>query len=265
MNQVDLLADALEYIENHLKEEIRTEDVAHACCCSKSTLEKLFKCVNQITIREYLVRRRMMKAARLISAAPEEGILEIALEYGYSTGESFARAFKHVWNCNPSAFRHERFAELYPRLFAPLENGDVYMKERKHMDISELYDLLKSRKNCYFLCCDIKDMIGINEISTKAGDLAILETMKRMKESAGEEDIVFRIGGDEFVILTSHEDMAAPREIADRILKCNGTPFSFEGKEIPLSLHVGFARLDCRTLKYDELFTELHQTIRNMK
>lgn len=61
MNNMDLLAGALQYMEDHLCDEIRTEDVAAACFCSKSTLEKLFRCVNNITVREYLVRRRMMK------------------------------------------------------------------------------------------------------------------------------------------------------------------------------------------------------------
>ncbi len=89
MNNMELLANALEYMESHLGEDIHTEDVARACYCSKSTLEKLFRCVNEITVREYLIQRRMTKAARVISAQPEKGILEIALQYGYSTNESF--------------------------------------------------------------------------------------------------------------------------------------------------------------------------------
>lgn len=122
MNNLALLENALEYIENHLENEIKTEDVAKECYCSKSTLEKMFRCVNDISLRDYLIRRRMMKAARMMEEEPEKGILEIALQYGYSTNESFSRAFKQVWNCNPSEFRsHNRFSELYPRLNIPLE------------------------------------------------------------------------------------------------------------------------------------------------
>ena len=79
---------------------------------------------------------------------------------------------------------------------------------KKNVDISELYDLLKERKKCYFVCCDICHLIPINEISRKAGDLAILEAMKRISEAAGEEDVMFRIGGDEFVLLTNSGDEA---------------------------------------------------------
>jgi len=76
------------------------------------------------------------------------------------------------------------------------------MAGRKYVDISELYDLFQERKDCYFVCCDIKWMIQINEVSRKAGDLSILETLHRMNEAAGEDDVVFRIGGDEFCMLT---------------------------------------------------------------
>ena len=60
------------------------------------------------------------------------------------------------------------------------------MKQRKPVDISELYDLFLEWKDCYFICCDIKGLVPINEISYKAGDLAILETVRRMEKCAGD-------------------------------------------------------------------------------
>lgn len=68
--------------EQHLKDNIKTEDVAAACYCSRSTLEKLFRYVNHMSIREYLMRRRLTRAARDIMREPDTGILEIALRYG---------------------------------------------------------------------------------------------------------------------------------------------------------------------------------------
>jgi AraC family transcriptional regulator len=61
---MELLANALEYMEANLSEEIKTEDVAKACYCSKAALEKLFRCLNHISIHDYVVRRRMTLAAR---------------------------------------------------------------------------------------------------------------------------------------------------------------------------------------------------------
>lgn len=267
MNGVELLRDALDYMECHLLEEIKTEDVAKACFCSKSTLEKLFRCVNHISVRDYLIRRRMTKAAKRLLEQPQGSILDVALQYGYGSNEAFSRAFKQVWNCKPSEFRSrnegriDRFSELFPRLYEPMENGGRYMRERRHVDISELYDLFVTRKECYFVCCDVKNLIPINEIARKAGDLAILETMHRMQEAAGEEDFVFRIGGDEFALLTNSTDVNYAEQIAGKIREKNGQTFTYEEKQIPLSLHVGVAKIEEPRVKYDELFTGLHNAI----
>ena len=270
MRNVELLMTALEYIEVHLCDEIKTEDVAAFCFCSKSTLEKLFRGVHDISVHEYIVRRRMMLAAKKLSGQPKMSILDIALEYGYSTHESFARAFEQIWNCKPSEFRTAKkictakFTELFPRLHVPPQKGDDYIMQRRHVDISELYDLFKERKDCFFVLCDIKHMESINDISRKAGDLAILEQMRRMTAASGEEDIVFRIGGDEFCVLTVSREAAYAEQIADKIRHMNNRTFSYEAQEIPLTLHVSTASLkECQ--RYEEVFAGLHNAIKESK
>ena len=264
MQNIELLMLALEYIEAHLCDEVKTEDVAAFCFCSKSTLEKLFRGVYDISVHEYIVRRRMMLAAKKLSQEPKLSILDIALECGYSAHESFARAFEQVWNCKPSEFRKVKFTELFPRLNVPPAKGDNYIMQRRHVDISELYDLFQKRKDGYFVVCDIKNMTSINEISRKAGDLAILEQMHRMTAAAGEEDIVFRIGGDEFCILTVSNELTYANQIADRIRGMDGQVFSYEGQEIPLALHVGVVSLkECS--RYEEVFAGLHNAVKESK
>ncbi len=266
MDKLEILAKALEYMEQHLEEDIRAEDIAGICYCSKSTLEKLFRFVNHISVRDYLIRRRMTKAARLLVECPEISILEVALKFGYSSHEAFTRAFRQIWNCSPSKFRvQNRTLELFPRLNTPLESGDVYMRSGMKFDISELYDFFKSRKNCYFVCCDIKYMIRVNDIAYKAGDLAILETLQRMSNAAGEDDIVFRIGGDEFALLTASEDEEYAKEIARNILFHNGECVDYEGQKIPLDLYCTVVRLGEGTICYSELFTSLRTALQEAK
>ena len=264
MKNIELLLAALEYIEAHLCDEIKPEDVAVICFCSKSTLEKIFRSVCDISVHEYIIRRRMMLAAKKLSQQPGMSILDIALEYGYSTHESFARAFKQIWNCKPSEFREVRFTELFPRLRVPPKKGDNYIMQRRHVDISELYDLFQERKDCFFVLCDIKHMIAINEISRKAGDLAILEQMRRMTAASGEDDVVFRIGGDEFCILTASNNMSYAQQIADNIRRMNNEVFMYENQEIPLTLHVSAISLkEC--CRYEEVFAGLHNAIKDSK
>ena len=136
--------------------------------------------------------------------------------------------------------------------------------QRRHVDISELYDLFQERKECFFVLCDIMDMISINAISRKAGDLAILEQMRRMTAASGEEDIVFRIGGDEFCILTASTDAAYAQQITENLRQMNGQTFSYEAQEIPLTLHVTTAKIkECR--RYEEVFAGLHNAIKECK
>ena len=266
MNNIEILTNAFAYIERKLQEDIKTEDVAHACFCSRSTLDKIFKYVNNMSVHDYVIRRRMMLAARMILSEQKSSLLDIAIACGYSTNESFTRAFRSVWNCNPSEFRsNTRFSELFPRLHPPIQNGGTYIRMRRNVDISELYELFKKRKDCYFICCDIKKMEPINAIARKAGDLAILETMDRLEQEAGEEDIVFRIGGDEFVILTNRNEIEYAENIADRIRSCNGQTFSYEEKEIPLSLYVAIVKYEGGTLRYRDLFEKLHIAIMENK
>ena len=262
MNNMEILADAFEFIENNLQNDIRTQDIADACYCSKSVLEKIFKCVSSIGVHEYIIKRRMMLAARLITSDKNMSLLDIAIVCGYSTNESFSRAFKNVWNINPSEFKNRaKFSELFPRLYPPIRDGGTYMSLRKNVDISEMYDLFVQRKNCYFVCGDIKELILFNEISRKVGDIAIINAFERMNKEASDEDIVFRIGGDEFVMLTNSEDIDYAKNVADRIAQYNGEVFEYDGREYPLTLHMAVVKFEGKNLRYRDLFEKLHIAI----
>ncbi len=264
MENIGLLIEAMEYIENHLASPIRTEFIAEHLHCSKSTIEKLFKYVNNISIRDYIIRRRMSKASEEIARDPDRSLLDIGLEYGYGSNEAFTRAFQSVWQVSPSEFRKNPSEfELFPGYRIDRELlEDKKMTDRKKVDISELYDCIKERKGCFLILGDIKRLIPINEISRKAGDLAIITAMKRMEQAAGPEDIVFRIGGDEFVILTDSSDEAYAKKLCEEILGHNDECISWEENEIPLTLYVKAVRYEGgTTLRYSDLFTMLHSEL----
>lgn len=268
MENLVLITRTLELLEDHLTENIKTEEIARRLYCSKSTLEKLFRFATNMSIRDYVIRRRMSRAARDLAADPEEAaILDVALKYGYNSHEAFTRAFKSVWNITPSEYRKNPVRyELFPAFRLEKElMEDERMKSKKKVDISKLYDDIRERQSCYFVAVDIKNLIPINEISRKAGDLAILTAMNRLETAAGEEDIVFRIGGDEFVALTNSKDKAYAEAMAAKILKQNGEPFSYEGREIPLNLHVTCYQLETANLKYAELLADLQNRLDQTK
>lgn len=266
MNNIEILTKALEFMEENLQNEIKTQDVADACYCSKSVLEKIFRHVSHVSVHEYLIKRRMTVAAKVLASDCEINVLDLALVCGYSSHEAFTRAFKSIWNCNPSEFKAKGDVfELFPRLYPPIEDGGAYMSERKHVDISEMYDLFVQRKNCYFVCSDIRGLLPINEVSRKAGDMVILESMNRMEKEAGDNDIVFRIGGDEFVMLTASENKEYAETICEKIKSHNGQPIVFNGHEIPVNMYVGVVKFEGSHLRYRDLFEQLHMKILDCK
>lgn len=71
--------------------------------------------------------------------------------------------------------------------------------------------------------------------------------------------------GDEFVALTNSKDKAYAEAMSAKILKQNGEPFSYEGREIPLNLHVTCYQLETANLKYAELFADLQNRLDQTK
>lgn len=128
-----------------------------------------------------------------------------------------------------------------------------------------MYDVIKSRKNCYIIGVDIKNLIPINDIAFEAGDIAILTALKRLENASGGEDIVFRIGGDEFISLTNSEDKAYADEIVAEILSHNGEAFEYGGQQIPLSLYATSYVIGDKTIRYSELFKAMQEQLDSVK
>lgn len=267
MENVLLITSALEFIENNLTEDIKTEDIARELYCSKSSVEKLFRIVTNMSIRDYYIRRRMSKAARDMVNCPDVSLLDLAIKYGYGSNEAFTRAFKSVWKVSPSEYRKNpvRF-ELFPALkLEPELMEDKNMDDRRKVDISELYDYIEARKECYLVGVDIKSLIPINQISREAGDLAIITALTRLEQATCEDDIVFRVGGDEFVALTSSKDKAYADKIVTEVLSHNGECIKYGEMEIPLNLYATSYRFDGEHIRYSELFAQIQGNIQMSK
>ena len=100
------LKTALDYIELHICDNITQGEIAQAACISVSALQKVFRCTFGYSIKEYIVKRKMTMAAEDVLNGTE-GLMEIALRYGYSTLESFSRAFRKVNGVLPSDYRKQ--------------------------------------------------------------------------------------------------------------------------------------------------------------
>ena len=264
-NNPDMLIAALDYIENNLAGNITVEDVAEHLYVSVSGLQKTFNYVFHMYVKEYIIRRRFSCAAEDLLKT-DDSILSIALKYGYSSPESFTRGFRKIWDITPTEFRkHRKFSGHTPRLSPPNTNGreEKFMNGIKY-DITDMYKVLQEKKNNAYVCVDLCNLMVINnEYGRKAGDAALLELMRRVESECGEDDLFLRIGGDEFVVFTGSPEMDRAAEIVKNVSAQNGQTIVVDGKEIPISLHIG-AFINPKTdyhVNASEVFEKLKKNI----
>lgn len=261
MKNFYILTDALEYIEENLCEEIDSRMIADHCNISLSSLQKLFRIALHKSIKEYILKRRMCLAARDILHTDMKCI-DIAYKYGFSSPESFTRAFCKVWNETPSSYKkHWKFSGIFPKINYHYEEGGNADMARKKVDLSEAYEVFREMSGSYVICFDMIRMFDINLISHDAGDLAIVEVCRRIDEASTQDMLQLRIGGDEFALVTGLYDFEQVQEMAKQILSKNGTPIEWQGQKIPVSIRAAFAKIPEKHLKYNDLFTKMHETL----
>ena len=107
---------ALDYIEENLTDEIDFQIVAQKACCSSYNFQRMFSFITDITLAEYIRRRKLTNAAFELQNSNIK-IVDLALNYGYDSPISFTRAFKAIHGITPNEARKEgTILKAYPRL-----------------------------------------------------------------------------------------------------------------------------------------------------
>lgn len=101
MEWITGIQNAINYIEEHLTEEIDYEIVAKEAACSSFYLQRIFGILCGMTLGGYIRNRRLTLAGNELSAADDK-VIDIALKYGYESPESFTRAFSRFHGVTPS-------------------------------------------------------------------------------------------------------------------------------------------------------------------
>lgn len=104
MHAWEAINQSLNFIEEHLKEEIATEYLADSVGLSPFYFQRLFKRLVKKPVQEYIKLRRLAEVIRILDE-PGQRILDIALEYGFSSHANFTRAFKETYGITPEDYR----------------------------------------------------------------------------------------------------------------------------------------------------------------
>ncbi|UPZ30313.1 AraC family transcriptional regulator [Streptomyces sp. LRE541] len=101
---LERLNEALEHIESRLDQPIEVTELARITRTSEYHFRRLFSALAGLPLSEYIRRRRLTVAGAEVLAG-ERTLLEIAVRYGYGSGEAFARAFRAVHGVGPGEAR----------------------------------------------------------------------------------------------------------------------------------------------------------------
>ena len=104
MDMLERMNTTIDYIEEHLLEELHMPMIAKIAGTSETEIQKAFYALTGISIMEYVRRRRLTLAGFELQKS-EKTVLEIALEHGYSSPDSFTRAFRQMHGTTPSAVK----------------------------------------------------------------------------------------------------------------------------------------------------------------
>ncbi|MFF8833147.1 helix-turn-helix domain-containing protein [Streptomyces sp. NPDC015131] len=110
------LNEAMEHIERHLDARVEVADLARIAATSEYHFRRLFSALAGMPLSEYVRRRRLTVAGAEVLSG-DRTLLDVAVRYGYSSGEAFARAFRAMHGVGPGEARRSGAAlRSQPRL-----------------------------------------------------------------------------------------------------------------------------------------------------
>lgn len=92
------------YIQQHLSDSIKTEDIAKALYIGRSRLSTNFKNETGINISDYIVQIKIDEAKRLLRYS-DKSLTSISLYLGFSSQSHFSKVFKYKTETTPFEYR----------------------------------------------------------------------------------------------------------------------------------------------------------------
>lgn len=137
---------------------------------------------------------------------------------------------------------------------------------RRAMEEVTAASLARSRRHGQLLALLIVDIDHFKQVNDEfghaAGDAALIESVRRIREALRAEDFVGRIGGEEFQAVLPGADARQAAIAAERVRRAFADhPMRIEGRDIHLTVSVGVAVLAAGDLEHGPLVRRADQAL----
>ncbi len=138
MKYFEQVQRGIDFVERQLASELETAEVARQAGISHWHFQRIFKALTNETLKTYIRSRRLAVALEMLLST-EQRIIEIALEAGFQSQESFTRAFKLAFGVTPAAYR--AWGTSHQFLRKPSFNAEYLRHLQTNVSLEpELYD-----------------------------------------------------------------------------------------------------------------------------
>ena len=122
-------------IKNHDDESLTLGRLANVLGYSEYYVSRKFGEISGMSLRDYMRYRRLAFAVIELRDT-NRGILDIALDYGFSSHEAFTRAFREAYGIAPAEYRKNPVPVVLRTVIKPfdcylMDNGGLGMKDTK--------------------------------------------------------------------------------------------------------------------------------------
>ncbi len=142
MNYIEIVNEAIQYIESNLHRKLFLEDLASRNYISSTYFHRIFRAVTNQTVKSYILGRRLSEAAIALRKT-DHNVADIAFQYGFNSHEQFSRDFIKKFHVTPSHYRKEN-------IYVPLtEKVDIVERDFKNENKNIIVD---------YSCREIKEI-----------------------------------------------------------------------------------------------------------
>ena len=184
---IQLIQQAICYMEEHIYENINYADVAKSVHMSSYNFHRTFSFIVGMTANEYIRKRRLTLAARELQTT-DISVIDAAYKYGYESPESFSKAFSRFHGSTPKQAK-QKGTKLH--LFNPLvikiilEGGSIMDYRIENRGRQRFIALVKAFSN--EIINDDNDH-SIPDFWTECWDKDLIDPMKLIRKE-GKRDL----------------------------------------------------------------------------